>query len=187
MTDNLDELKRQWQQLSQRTQNLEETNRRLSEQMARSKVTSTQERLADTIWRWSFVGLALPVLAPMLHEAAGLPWWFCAIYAVFGLVFSYAWWNFANFIRAKRLTDMPVKDAIERALTIKLKQQKIRLVALACVVILLACGGLILPDGSGEPALIGGGCGLIIGLAIAVPRIIANERMARSMIEDLKG
>jgi len=186
MTDNLDELKRQWQQLSQRTQNLEETNRRLSEQMARSKVSSTQERLADTIWRWSFVGLALPVLAPLLHQAVKLPWWFCAIYAAFGIVFSYLWWNFANFIRSRRLTDMPVKDAIERALTIKIRQQRIRLAALVIAVCLLAAGGFLLPDGTGKPALIGGGLGLIIGLAIAVPRIIANERMARSMVNDLQ-
>ncbi|WP_300911737.1 hypothetical protein [Muribaculum intestinale] len=185
MTDNLDELKKQWQELSQLTRNLEETNRRLSERMARSKVSSTQERLADTIWRWSFIGLVLPVLAPLLHETADLPWWYCALYALFGVVFAAIWWNFANFIRSERLTDMPVAAAIERALIIKLRQQKIRATAWICGIILIGTGGFLIPAGDRMPALIGGGIGLAAGLAIALPRVLANERMARSMVEDL--
>lgn len=185
MTDNLDELKKQWQELSQRTQNLEEANRRLSERMARSKVCSTQERLADTIWRWSLTGFVLPVLAPLLHEAADLPWWYCGLYALFGVIFAAIWWNFANYIRAERLTDMPVAAAIERALIIKLRQQKIRTVAWICGIIIIGIGGFLIPVEDRMPTLIGGAIGLIVGLAISLPRIIANERMARSMVDDL--
>lgn len=185
MTDNLDELRKQWQELSQHTRNLEEANRQLSERMARSKISSTQERLADKIWRWSFIGLVLPVLAPLLHEVTHLPWWYCAMYALFGVLFAAIWWNFANFVRAERLTDMPVAAAIERALIIKLRQQRIRTTAWICGMILLVTGGFLIPVEDRMPALTGGAIGLVIGLAIALPQQFANERMARSMIEDL--
>ena len=131
------------------------------------------------------MGLALPIVAPLLHEAADLPWWYCSLYALFGVVFSAIWWKFANFVRAERLTDMPVAVAIEKALVIKLRQQRIRIIAWICIMVLIVTGGFLIPAEDRMPALIGGITGLIVGLAIAIPRVLATERMARSMVEDL--
>ena len=133
MTDNLDELKKQWQSLSTRVDNLAETNRRLSERLAKSNVTSLQESLASRIRRWAGIELVMPLLAPMLYSTIGLPWPICVAYALFITSFFYA-----------------------------------------------------LPDKDNTWVMDGFAAGLVIGLAIGIPRAVANHRIARKLVDSLK-
>lgn len=186
MTDNLDELKKQWQQLAARTEQLEAANKRLSEKLSRGNVTSTQERLAGRISRCSYIGLLLPALAPQLHFLIALPLWYCALYGIFGIIMFILGYRLSSFIREKRLIDMPVSDAIKRAVTIRLRQQHIRIGGFIAVMVLFIVGGCLIPDEYIPATLTGGIAGLVAGLAITIPRIISNERMARSLEKDLR-
>lgn len=47
MTDNLDELKQKWQELSARVDVLEDINHKLTQRLACGKVTNLQQQLAD--------------------------------------------------------------------------------------------------------------------------------------------
>lgn len=184
-TDNLEELKRQWKQLSARFDNLEETNRRLSERLSRCKVTSLQEQLAAVVGRWGWIGLALPVLSPMLYFDMNLPLWYCILYGVFGLVMMFLSLRFSRYVRSVPLTTLPVAEAIKRATLIKLRQTRMQLVGFVMAMLLIGTGGLLVPEAEREAAVIGAAVGMCIGLAISIPRCVANARLARKIVEEL--
>lgn len=186
MTDNLDELKKQWQSLSTRVDNLAETNRRLSERLAKSNVTSLQESLASRIRRCAGIGLVMPLLAPMLYSTIGLPWPICVAYALFGLMMAWLSFRFARFINSERLIDLPVSDAIMRASEIKSRQEHIRLLGMVCAALLIASVFYALPDKDNTWVMAGFAAGLVIGLAIGIPRAVANHRIARKLVDSLK-
>lgn len=186
MTDNLDELKRQWQRLSTRTDNLEEANRRLSERLAKSNVTSLQESLAGRIRRCAGVGFVLPLLAPALHSAMGLPWWICVAYALFGLIMAFLSFRFVKFIRAERLIDLPVSDAIIRASIIKARQEHIRTIGLVTAFILIGSIFYMMPDRDDTWLIAGFISGIVLGLTFGLPRAITNHRIAKKLVESLK-
>ena len=185
--DNLDLLKQQWKQLAARTDKLEDANRRLSERLAKSKVTSLQEMLATRIDQWGRVGYVLPLLAPALYYIIHIPWWYCLLYALFGIAMALTSVWFAGYVREKRLTILPVAEAVERAVSIKLIQTRMRMCSFVAGMALLVLGGFLLPEvEERESVVLGGITGLIVGLAISIPRCIANARMARRMVEELQ-
>lgn len=186
MTDNLDELKRQWQRLSTRCDNLEEANRALSERLAKSKVTSMQEQLANRINSYAGVGFLLPAMSPLLHSTMHLPWWVCVCYALFGLIMAFLSFRFARFIRGKRLIDLPVSDAIRRAMDIKVRQNRIQLIGVIMAVFLLGSMLWCMPEPYNEWIIYGFLTGAVIGLSIGIPRAVKNHRLARRLIDSLK-
>ncbi len=186
MTDNLDELKRQWQRLSTRIDNLEETNRALSERLAKSKVTSMQERLANRINNWAGLGFLLPLMAPLLHSAIGLPWWVCIVYALFGIIMAFLSYRFVKFIRTDRLIELPVSNAIRKATAIKIRQERIRLAGICMGIFVICSIYYCIPEQHSEIMSIGFSVGLAGGLAIGIPRAITNHRLARRLVESLK-
>lgn len=187
MTDNLDELKQKWQQMSARVEQLEETNLRLTERLAHSKVTTLQEKLAARIRRWGYIGFLLPFLAPVLSLDLGLPWWYSCLYGFYGLLAAANSFWLSHYIMEERLTDLPVSKAIERASRIKMRQQRCLIVGYISVVVLLGVGAFLLPESDMyEGVLVGGAVGAVVGFSIGTPRAVANIRMAKKMIESLK-
>ena len=185
--DDLDTLKKQWQQLAARTQNLEEANLRLARQLARTKTTSLQERLANRITRMGWFGLILPVLAPLLYFELDLPWWLAIFYGLFGLVMSILSFVLGEYIRAERLTELPVAEAIARATKIKLRQRQVRIVGIILGAVLIFLMAFMLPDSPERvPIIVGGSVGLAIGLAIGVHRSLVNARLAREIIRSVE-
>lgn len=184
--DDLDSLKQQWQQLSARTRQLEETNRRLAEKLAGSKTTSLQQRLAARISRMGWGGLVLPALAPLLYYEFSMPVWVAVCYALFGLVMSSLSFWFAEFIRAENLTEMPVSDAISRATKIKELQAQLRTFGSITAIALVTSMAFMIPEGPDrQPIIVGGSIGLVIGLAIGIRRCIINARLAREIIKSV--
>lgn len=187
MNDNLDILKQQWQQLSARTQNLEQANRRLAERLAKSRTSSLQERLAARIGRIGWFGLILPILAPLLYYELMMPWWVALIYALFGLAMSIISFFLSEYVRAERLAELPVAEAITRAMKIKERQQQTRYIGIVLGISIVALMAFMLPEGpEREPIIIGGGIGLMIGLAFGINRCIVNARLAREIVKSLK-
>lgn len=172
--------------MSTRIDNLEEANRKLSDRLAKSNVTSLQESLASRIRRWAGIGLIMPLLAPMLYSTVGLPWPICVAYALYGLIMAWLSFRFAQFINSERLIDLPVSDAIMRASKIKSRQEHIRLLGLVCALLILGAFYWTLPDKDNTWVMTGFATGLVTGLAIGIPRAIANHRIAKKLVESLK-
>lgn len=186
MEDNLDILKQQWQQLSARTAALEDANRKLAAELAHSKVTPLQEKLAARISRMGWVSLIMPLLAPLLYYELYMPWWVALLYAVFGLLMSVVNFWLGEYVRERPLAELPVADAIRRASRIKLHQIRQEVIGLSLCFALITTMAICLPDGpEREPMIIGGAVGFVIGMAIGIHRFLANLRLSRQLLASL--
>lgn len=185
--DNLDTLRQQWQQQSARTAELEEANRRLADTLSRQKAESLQDRLGARFSRFGWIGLILPALAPLLFYVINLPWWVAVFYGAFGVVMSALNFWLSEFILSKRLADMPVAEAIERATRIRMRQSRTTIFGIIMAIPLIASMGMLLPNGpERESILIGGAVGLVIGAVIGIHRLVVNARITRELLDSVK-
>ena len=185
MTDNLDELKRQWQSLPSHDDELERTNRELGERLLRGKVSGTQQQLARRVERRSLVGLLLVVFAPIIYWELHMPLWYALCYGAFGVAMGAAQQCLARYIKGGRLAEMPVVEALERALRIGIWQKRLRMTGILAGAVLLFLFFYILTDQSRE-LLVGAILGLVVGLAIAVPMARKDISLARKLVDDLR-
>lgn len=185
MNDNLDELRHQWQRLTPASDALERTNRQLGERMAHAHVSSHQQLLARRIGRRSWLGILLPALAPLLVVALNMPVWFAVVYAVFGIAIGVAMQRLSRYIKEKNLAEMPVAEALERAVRIRLWQTRLRTVDVFCCLLLLLGFGVILCEHNPDmiPAVV---IGAVCGFAYAIPTAIRNASLSRKMVEELR-
>ena len=182
----LDLIKQQWQQLSVKVDNLEQANRRLSDQLARTNAKSFQERLAGRVKRISWAGLLLPVLAPMLYYSLQMPVWICFVYAIFGIFMCILNRRLSTFILSKNLMEISATEALQHATAVRLYQKNVRILSAILAILLLFGMYYVLPPSEHQSyILMGGLVGLIIGLAFAIPRCITNARLARQMAQSL--
>lgn len=187
MTDNLDELKQKWQELSARVDVLEDINHKLTQRLACGKVTNLQQQLAGRIQRWGYIGFLLPLLAPGLVYMLNLPVWYALLYAAFGLIAAVNSFMFTRYIRSQSLVEMPVADAIKRAVYIKTRQQRTYIAGFLFLLVFFVIGIIVFPSNQQTLEIfIGALVGLIAGLLIGIPRMITNIRIARRMVDSLK-
>lgn len=187
MTDNLDELKQKWQELSARADVLEDINHKLTQRLACGKITNLQQQLAGRIQRWGYIGFLLPVLAPALVFKLDLPVWYALLYAAFGLVAAVNSFMFTRYIRSQSLVEMPVADAIKRAVYIKTRQQRTYIAGFLFLLVFFVIGIIVFPSNQQTLEIfIGALVGLVAGLLIGIPRMITNIRIARRMVDSLK-
>lgn len=184
--DNIDELKNRWKSIEIDNEKLRKENRRLSEELQRHKVTPLQNRLARRTNLFRFIGLLLPVMAPMLYYVLLQPLWVCISYALFGL-FSFALTTYLhNFITAENLSFMPVVQASERAVAIRLKMIQVRclnlLLGIPLIVVLMS---YFIGD-EDETIFISALIGLVLGIAIGVSKMMTDAALARKIIKSLK-
>lgn len=185
MTDNLDELRRQWQKISVHDDCLDHANAQISERLAHGHVASLQQTLYKSVRRKIFIGLLLPILAPALYFTLGLPVWICIIYAAFGLLMSLLQYSFAKFINEKDLMSLPVAEAFQRAIIIKIRHKRQHFIGYILGLLLCVTLAWALPDEDKLYLLIAGAIGLIIGLAISIPIMIRDRRLLRQIISTL--
>lgn len=185
MDDELDKLRQQWRQLAVRQSDLEEANRRLSERLRNNRTESMQQSLARRSKAYIWIGLLLPALAPLLYYELHLPVWLCICYAEFGIVMMAFNLRFTIYIRSVQLTSLPVIEAIVRANKIRMTQSRIRMAGIVLGFLLIAAIAYMLPKDDNLPVLLGGALGLIVGLAVSIPRAIANSRLARNLVKSL--
>lgn len=185
-TPDLDLIKQQWQQLSVKVDNLEQANQRLSDQLALNKAKSYQQRLASRVKSISWAGLLLPVLAPMLYFSLNMPVWICFVYAIYGIGMCNLNRRLSAFILSKNMLEISATEALQHATAVRLYQKNVRILSVFLAVMLLFGMYYVLPPSEHRSyILIGGGVGLVLGLAFAIPRCITNARLARRMAQSL--
>ena len=182
----LDLIKQQWQQLSVKVDKLEQANERLSDQLARTNAKSYQQRLAGRVKRTSWVGLLLPILAPLQYYSLHMPVWICAVYAIFGIFMCVLNRRLSSFILSKNLLEISATEALQHATAVRLYQKNARILGVFLAALLLFGMYYVLPLSEQRSAILWGGVvGLLIGLAFAIPRCITNARLARRMAQSL--
>lgn len=187
MDDNFENIKQQWSRLAARTDALEEANRRLAQQFANTRASSLQDKLAWRISLMGWIALLLPVLAPTIYYVIELPWWVALIYGIFGVAMSVGHFALSEFIRAQRLAELPVADAIVRATRIRRWQSRLTIAGIIVGVSVIALMGFMVPLGpEREAILVGGAVGLAIGLPIGIYRTLANARLSRQLLDSVR-
>lgn len=185
-TDPLEEMRRKWRDMQVDVAELKTVNERLSQRLASSKVITLQEKLSSQQRMYSWIGLLLLPLAVVMYFAMDMPLWVCVPYALFGLVMSVCGRLLSDYVSEQPLLELPVAEALRRAITFRLRQQQLRIAGFCfgSVVIFLFMFSLF--DTNQTSALFGGFIGLAIGLAVSIPRCIRMARMARKLVESLK-
>lgn len=185
-TPDLDLIKQQWQQLSVKVDNLEQANQRLSDQLARNNAKSYQQRLAGRVKSVSWAGLMLPVLAPMLYFSLQMPVWICFVYAIYGIGMCILNRRLSAFILSKNLLEISATEALQHATAVRLYQKNVRILSAILAILLLFGMYYVLPPSEHQfYILIGGGVGILLGLAFAIPRCITNARLASRMAQSI--
>jgi len=185
MIDDIDDLKRRWQQAAADTSALDRVNRQLGDRLAQGKVTSLQENLASRIRRMRWVGLFVILYSPVVYFTLPVSPAACIIYALFGAVMTVLHQLLADYIGEHQLVDMPVADAIRRAVKIKVYQTRMRVVGICFGTVVVLSLVMCLVAAEQQAALLGAAVGLCLGLCIGIPRCVRNARMARRLIESL--
>ena len=182
MTDNLDDLKKQWQEMSAKLDKLDDANKQLSEQLSKSHVATYQETLSRRIRLTSIVGFLLPLLSFVLYFEIHLPLWICILYAVYGLLMGAVWLWYSYFVGHVSLLSLPLKEAYQRAIKIKERQTQLRILGVVSGVIVLFLLGYYIDPGLWIAFLIGA----VLGLIVAIIKAISAARLARKMVESLQ-
>ncbi len=121
----------------------------------------------------------------MLYAVLELNIWICVIYAVFGLVMSILNRLLADYTSEMPLAEMPVAEALRRAVMIRLRQRQIRIGGIIGGAAVLAALAVSLIGAYGSDMLLAMVVGLAAGLAVGIPRAVRMSRMARRLVESL--
>ncbi len=180
--DGLDAIRRAWQGMRVDQDSLDSAASRAADSIARGNTAPLQYRLARRQRRTAIAGLLMIPLAYMLYAVLELNIWICVIYAVFGLVMSILNRLLADYTSEMPLAEMPVAEALRRAVMIRLRQRQIRIIGGAAVLAALAVS---LIGAYGSDMLLAMVVGLAAGLAVGIPRAVRMSRMARRLVESL--
>lgn len=183
---NIDELKSQWQELRLRVDRLEDNNIRLAQQLAAGKAVASKQQLATTYLRGAITGMILPVIAPLLVTLLEFPRWIAVCYALFGLIMSVANLCMRSYILKADYMSLPVIQALENALNIKLRMRRLRFVSMSMGAIVIASIVFELLDKNDTYMSAGFVIGLICGLFIGIIKWRQQSRLSRRMIEELR-
>lgn len=185
--DQLDALRREWQDIKIDNQRLHDTNRRLTQQLASERAAGRQQRVARyycILGLVSFVGL--PVLAVMLREVLAAPVWLAVLYGAIGVCLAALNFGFGIFTGRSDYLSLPVTEAISHARRVLIWQARLRNVGVllaVCVVVPIFAHLHLLGENS---ALAGAIIGIVIGLAIGTAMYLRNRRIVRRALRDLE-
>ena len=183
--DGLDAIRRAWQGMRVDQDSLDSAASRAADSIARGNTAPLQSRLARRQRRTAIAGLLMIPLAYMLYAVLELNIWICVIYAVFGLVMSILNRLLADYTSEIPLAEMPVAEALRRAVMIRLRQRQIRIGGIIGGAAVLAALAVSLIGAYGSDMLLAMVVGLAAGLAVGIPRAVRMSRMARRLVESL--
>ncbi len=181
--DGLDAIRRAWQGMRVDQDSLDSAASRAADSIARGNTAPLQYRLARR--QTAIAGLLMIPLAYMLYAVLELNIWICVIYAVFGLVMSILNRLLADYTSEIPLAEMPVAEALRRAVMIRLRQRQIRIGGIIGGAAVLAALAVSLIGAYGSDMLLAMVVGLAAGLAVGIPRAVRMSRMARRLVESL--
>lgn len=185
MIDNIEDLKQQWRKMNVPSDGLDRVNRRIGNRLSSGRVTSLQDRLARRIRRVRWLGLFVVLYSPVIYYTLPVSLTACIIYALFGALMTVLHQLLADYISERPLVELPVAEAIRRAVKIKVYQQQMRAVGICFGAVVIVSLTMCIVHTGQDDMLLGAVIGIILGLCIGIPRCLRNARLARRLVESL--
>jgi Na+/melibiose symporter-like transporter len=182
----LEQLKAQWKSVDFATDNMDETNRELTRQIAVNHASSVRQRLAKIHKHTAIVGFMLPVLAPLLYLVFNMPMWISLLYAVFGLLMSGLNLAFVRYVLGCDYTSLPIVEACAHAVKVDAWRRWLLVIGWVGMIVVIVPLLTVIYQAEGSDVFVGGIVGLVIGLAIALPRCYRSYKLTKELNEILK-
>lgn len=186
MNDVLDTIKQQWGKECRLPDDLHRLNRLFAQRLSARRVVTHQQTLAKSVKRNFYVGIFMPLVAPLLVCILHLPVWFAAVYSIYGVATGVAAYILAEHIGHTDLMGLPVAQALEKAVLLRRCMRRLRVAKLLFGAAVLFAGACLLTGHANDSVLLGGIAGLTIGAGIAAVNIYSQERESRRLIDLLQ-
>lgn len=182
---NPEDIKRNWQMLNRKVEELDLRTIDIARNLAISKSQTLQQRLSKRYRAQAIFGFLLPVLSPMI-VMLGLPVWVSVVYGLVGVILGLINLRFSHFISDKDYAFMPIVDAMAHA--IKVLRRQIQVVRLGYLLALLIVAPLLYEIWElGETDLFIGACvGGLAGGIMGLYKQRVNNRIARQLVKTLE-
>ena len=176
MEFNPEDIKRNWQMLNRKVDELDERTIGMAQKLAISKSQSLQQRLGRRYRTQALLGFLLPLLAPLLVWI-DLPLWVGIAYGLVGVALGVVNLHFSRFISNIDYTDLPIVDAMSHGV-----KRVGYLLGILIVAPLLYEIWLL-----GEPDVFVSACiGGVLGGVIGLYKQRVNNRIARQLVNTLE-
>lgn len=178
----IEDLRRQWQAVNLRVDDLERRNRQLTSELSRHKAVGLRQRLMRYRMRSTLICLALPlILAPVLINLHGTSWLFLVTYMLFFWIMAGS-----NFMIWRSLSRIDISSATtgEAILNVYNVHRYIRfgrVLGWSLAVPLLVWMFSIFYDVGDSGMIWGGWAGLLVGLAIGFCVDYRQRKMLRQL------
>lgn len=182
---NPEDIKRNWQMLNRKVDELDERTIDMARNLAISKSQTLQQRLAKRYRHQALWGFLLPVLAPMLVWL-DLPLWVGIVYGLVGVALGLINLRFSRFISDSDYTFMPIVDAMAHA--VRVLRWQILVKRLGYLLGVLIVAPLLYEIWKlGEPDVFVSACvGGVVGGIIGLYKQRVNNRIARQLVKTLE-
>lgn len=183
----LDKLRETWKNTPVNTEYLDEAARKVSVNLDSHRSDSLARKLARGYYNCLLASLAVIVMAFPMYFIVDLPLWMCVLYGFFGVVMGAVYLSFAKYISRSGFICLPVVEAMERAVRIRMFQRRILICGSVLAVIVLVPLMMYfynLPDGGAT--FWGGVAGGVIGGSIGVYKEICFFRTSRQLLNSIR-
>ena len=184
---NLDELKQEWNRMSNQAEELRQENMRLKYSLTNNRYTSSRQRLFNRLRQQMIVCAIWPVLlisAKNIFDVLGPTLYL--IYILFFIISALLQLRLMHRLKEIDLSQLSVKEAFTEALAFHKLYQRQKVVGyILGIPVLIMLFYAIYNTGS-EAILIGGIAGLIVGSIIGYIIDSENRRLIRRMTQELR-
>lgn len=180
--DSIEDLRRQWQAMNVRVDDLETRNRDLVSRLNDNRICGLRRKLMRHRMRSMILCFILPFLfTPVLIGSLGVSWWFAAIYILFFLVMGCVngciWRSLSKMDTSSATTE----EALLHVYNVQRYVRYGRLVGWSLAIPVLVWLFSIFYN-IGDPGVIWGGwAGLLLGLAIGICADYRQRKLLRQL------
>lgn len=183
----LDDIRRQWQEMQIDARRLEDTNRRLSVRLSAERASTQQQQLSRYFLRIGAIGVVLmPSLAYLLYHSISAPLWLAILYAIIGLALAAINFGFGVFVGKSNYISLPTCEAVAHARRVLLWQSRLRNIGIALAAIVLLPLLWYLYESSVEGVFIGGVIGGVVGGILGILQYRKKRKAMRRMLSELE-
>ncbi|MDE6276584.1 MAG: hypothetical protein K2M06_00570 [Muribaculaceae bacterium] len=187
--DTLERLRASWKNTTIVGTQLNEAAARVEREAAGRRSMGIAHKMAKDYMRLLWIaGLVVCLSVPL--RLVGAPLWICVVYGVFGLVMGCIYYSFARYIRKIDFMSLPVVEALEQAVRIRMLQRRILVagivLGLVVVIPLLMFFYELDLNGSGRSTFWGGVAGGVIGGIIGFCKQLHFFRSSRKLLKTIE-
>ena len=183
----IEDLRRQWQEVNLRVDDLERRNRQLASELSNHKAVGLRQRLMRFRMRNMVLCLVFPfILVPMLIDSLGASWLFAATYIIFFWLMAVSNWVVWRSLSKIDISSATAGEAILNVYNVQRYVRYGRILGWSLAVPLLLWMFSIFYNIGDSGMIWGGWAGLLIGLAIGFCADYRQRKMLRELRLELE-